>query len=177
MGGIFGDTPCDSINRKVCPLSVPFVPPIKTPKTEPPSNRHLDATEKPTTLQSSTRPQKEPWAGLGWADLGWAWLGAKNEAPLKTAKRSGTAAPNEPKMDQKRSVTAAENGTSESGKKRLWQSFAYAYTMVWAGLGWAEAGQTQLGGRGCGLGRVRAGLAWVGWAGLHMLGYLAWALG
>ena len=47
------------------------------------------------------------------------------------------AAPNEPKMDQKRNVTAAENGTSESGKERLWQSFAYAYTKVWAGLGWA----------------------------------------
>ena len=80
-------------------------------------------------------------------------------------------------MDQKRSVTAAENGTSESGKKRLWQSFAYAYTKVWAGLGWAheglgwaEAGQTQLAGRGCGLSCAGppagwAGLGWAGWAG------------
>ena len=136
MGGIFQDTPCDSINRKVCPLSVPFVPPIKTPKTETRSNSNLDATEKPTTLQSSTRSQGWTglgwtglgwagsrtlglgWAGLGWAELGWAWLGAKNEAPLKTAKRSGTAAPNGQKDDQKRSVPAAENGASESGKKK-----------------------------------------------------------
>ena len=95
-------------------------------------------------------PTPTPRFGLGWA--------GPQSLPSKTGKRSGTAAPNKPKMDQKRSVTAAENGTSESGKKRLWESFAYAYTKVWAGLGWAheglgwaEAGQTQLGGRGCGL--------------------------
>ena len=45
VGGIFGDRPCESINRKLCPLSVPFVPLIKTPKAEPPSNGNLDGTQ------------------------------------------------------------------------------------------------------------------------------------
>ena len=138
------------------------------------------------------------WAGLGWAGLGWAglrWAGRKNEAPslpFKTAKRSGTAAPNEPKTDQNRCRLGAENATSESSKqkqamnlnrtKRLnlirkscWQSFGKAHAKagaarlrwVWAGLGWA-GGWVELG-----LGRA------VAWAGLSQGGLgsveLKWA--
>ena len=87
------------------------------------------------------------------AKLSWGWAGpwhslaclarlggtlARQErtkhGPSKTAKRSGTAAPNRPKTHQKRSRLAAENGTSESGKKSLGKAFAKARTKAWAGL-------------------------------------------
>ena len=137
------------------------------------------------------------WAGLGWAGLGWAVLGWSQKTrprglPSKTAKRSGTAAPNEPKTDQNRCRLGAENATSESSKqkqamnlnrtKRLnlirkscWQSFGKAHAKagaarlrwVWAGLGWA-GGWVELG-----LGRA------VAWAGLSQGGLgsveLKWA--
>ena len=38
---------------------------------------------------------------------------------IKTRKRSGTAAPNGPKTESKRSHLGAENGTSETRKKKL----------------------------------------------------------
>ena len=41
-------------------------------------------------------------------------------------KRSGTAHANSPKMHQKRKCLGAENGRSESGKKKPWQSFGRA---------------------------------------------------
>ena len=81
------------------------------------------------------------------------------------------AAPNRPKTDQKRSVPAAENGASESGKKKalaeLWQG-------RWAGLGWgwglavAWPCLTWTGMAGwvgvCGFGFGWAGLKWAGLA-------------
>ena len=62
-GGIFGDTPCESINRKLRPLSVPFVPPIKM--------RHLNPVRKGfgTALARPT-----PRLGLGWTEVSWAGL-------------------------------------------------------------------------------------------------------
>ena len=63
-GGIFGDTPCESINRKLRPLSVPFVPPIKM--------RHLNPVRKGFG-RALARPT--PRLGLGWAGLGCARLG------------------------------------------------------------------------------------------------------
>ena len=74
------------------------------------------------------------------------------------------AAPNKPKTDQKRSVPAAENGASESGKKKalaeLWQG-------PLQGLDWAGLAGLGL-GLGCGL--ASPDLDWHGWAGL-----LKWA--
>ena len=46
--------------------------------------------------------------------------------PFKSGKRSGMARGNGPKTDQKRSRLGAENGASESGKERPWQSFGKA---------------------------------------------------
>ena len=71
----------------------------------------------------------------------------------KTAKRSGTAAPNGPKTHQKRSRLAAENGTSESGKKSLWQRAG----LNWPGLGWPGLGLTWAGlkASGCALRQSR----------------------
>ena len=71
----------------------------------------------------------------------------------KTAKRSGTAAPITPKTHQKRSRLAAENGTSESGKKSLWQRAG----LNWPGLGWPGLGLPWAGLRasGCALRQSR----------------------
>ena len=59
--------------------------------------------------------------------------------PFKTAKRSGTADPNDPKADKKRSRVAAENATSESGKRKplaqLWQA---PWALAWQGFGLAR---------------------------------------
>ena len=104
------------------------------------------------------------WAGLGWAHEGLGWAEAGQTWPTWAYSARLWHAQLVPRIPQPN-----ENGTSESGKKRLWQSFAYAYTKVWAGLGWAhkglgwaEAGQTQLGlGRAAGW----APLGWAGWAG------------
>ena len=51
----------------------------------------------------------------------------ENDLP-KTGKRSGTARANGPKTGSKRSRLVAENGASESGKKKLWHSFGTAQT-------------------------------------------------
>ena len=84
--------------------------------------------------------------GLGWAVLGWAPKTRPQSHPLKTGKRSGTAAPNRPKTDQKRSVRAAENDASESGRKKplaeVWQGphQGLGWAVGWAGLCWAGVG-------------------------------------
>ena len=71
--------------------------------------------------------------------MAWAGLGTRPQRlGFKTGKRSGMAAPNTPKTDQERSVPAAENRASESGKKKalaeLWQGPFQG--LDWAGLGW-----------------------------------------
>ena len=149
-----------------------------------PTNQNATSESgKKRLWQSFGKAHTKAWAGLGWAGLGslaWAGLAPKTRPrslPLKTAKRSGTAAPNRPKLEQKRSAPAAENGTSESGKKKplaeLWQGPHHG--LGWAGLGCGLAwpGLTCAGLAGLGLRFVRwgwAGLTWPAWwAGL------AWA--
>ena len=89
------------------------------------------------------------WAsGLGWEKLAWQTQHAgrpntkPQSHPLKTGKRSGTAAPNRPHTDQKRSVRAAENGASESGKTKPLQGLGWPGLgwLAWAGLGLGWAG-------------------------------------
>ena len=162
MGGIFGDRPCESINRKLRPLSVPFVPPIKT----------LSESGKKRPWQSFRQgPRRLGPAGLGWARC-WAPKTRPQSPPLKTAKRSGTAAPNgqrrtkndavsvcsvshsskrgprayppkqgnaaarRPQTSQKWTKNGAlrrpKMGRLNPVRNRLWQSFHHKY---WAGLG------------------------------------------
>ena len=149
------------------------------PKTD--QKRSVTAAENGASESGKTKPLAElwqglgwpgpawpglrwlAWAGLGWATLSWARLGwASTGLPFKTGKRSGTAAPHEPKTDQKRSVTAAENGASESGKTKplaeLWQGFGWPGPawpglrwLAWAGLGWATLSWARLGWASTGL--------------------------
>ena len=58
-----------------------------------------------------------------------AWASTKTRpqrGPFNTGKHSGRAAPNGSKTDPKRSRLGAENGASESGKKKHWESFGNA---------------------------------------------------
>ena len=136
------------------------------------------------------------WAGLGWG-VGWAGVNVGNPGtrrlrtsgrpktrpqshPLKTGKRSGTAAPNGPKTHRKRNRLGAENDASESSRKKPLaerRNFGKAHTKAWvdwlgcAGLSWA--GLAGLGWRLVELwqGLGRPGLGWAGWPGLG----LGWA--
>ena len=67
--------------------------------------------------------------GLGHRTRRKAWAAPKTRPqsePVKTGKRSGTACGNGPKTNQKRSRVGAENVTSETRKKKSWQSFGKA---------------------------------------------------
>ena len=114
------------------------------------------------------------WVGLGWAWLGWAWLGcaalgwaglgwAGLGQPFQTGKHSGTAAPNKPKTYQKRCRCGAENGPSESSKRKAFGRALARPTPMgclgaglgwagWAALGWAELGWGSALATGLGLG-------------------------
>ena len=82
------------------------------------------------------------WAGLGWAGLGWAGLAGLGWAPktrpqslpFKTGKRSGTARPNSPTTDRKRSQpkTMRLNPVGWQGPHQ-----GLDWAVGWAGLYWA----------------------------------------
>ena len=163
--GISGDRPCESINRKLRPLSVPCVPPIQTPKAEPPSNGNrnplpkrsrlrmaLDATLRPRKLHCPTDPAR----------------------PSKTRNRGGTAG--------SRFQNQRRNPRFGLGSPKLsWAGLGCARWRELGRLGWADlnaaagrpdTGQTrteneqneetpQLDVRVC---RPAAGRAGLGWA-------------
>ena len=134
-------------------------------------NGASESGKKEALAELSARPTTNVglgcWAELSWAELGcglgWAgWAGTKNEAPEPTLQNREHGGPKRAKNAPK-----TERYGGREWQKRLWQSFAYAYTKVWAGLGWAheglgwaEAGQTQLGGRGCGLSWAGPAAGW-----------------
>ena len=161
----------ESINRKLRPLSVPFVPPIKM--------RHLNPVRKGFG-RALARPTPRLGLGLGWAGLGWAGLGcaglgwaalgwSQKRGPEPTLQDSETqrhGGPKRAKTDQNRCRLGAENATSESSiRKSPWQRFGKAHTKAWADLGCGGLGCTELMGW--------CGLAGLGWAGLGRAG-LGW---
>ena len=142
-----------------------------------PTNQNATSESgKKRLWQSFGKAHTKAWAGLGWAGLGslaWAGLAPKTRPQSlgsKTAKRSGMAAPNRPKTEQK---TERSGGRPLNPvRKSLWQSFGKAHTTAWAGLGSAVAwpgvtcaGLAGLGLRFCELGWADLACV-VGWAGL-----------
>ena len=83
MGGIFGDRPCESINRKLRPLSGPFVPPINT--------RPLNPVRQ--GLGKAFGRAHADWAGLGWAGLA---AGHQKRDPRAHRSRQRNAAARRP---------------------------------------------------------------------------------
>ena len=163
-----------------------------------PRTQHLNPVRK-SLWHSFGKAHTKAWAELGWAGcwvgwvpcmlgsalLSWAGLGTKNEAPEPYPSKRGNAAAQRPQTNQKRtkrkkrSFPAAENATSESGKKKplaqLWQGphqglGSAGLSGLLGGVGYA--GCCELGRLGWAkLGRLGwADLACVGWAGLSKAG-------
>ena len=78
-------------------------------------------------------------SGRALAGLGWAPKTRPQSHPLTTGKRSGTAAPNRPKTDPKRSIPAAEKPfPARKPLARLWQCPQAGLGLhgCWAELAW-----------------------------------------